>query len=79
MQYITQVEYSLSLSHLLVGLVKATIFAILIGIAGCRAGIMADRNSEGVGRATTEAVVTALVYLIVADAAINIFCQVADL
>ncbi len=78
LQYVTQVEYSLAFSHLFVGLAKALIFAVLVGIAGCRAGIMAERNSEGVGRATTEAVVTALVYLIVADAAINIFCQVAE-
>lgn len=79
LQYITQVEYSLTLTHLFIGLIKALVFALLIGIAGTRAGMTADRNSEGVGRATTEAVVTALVYLIVADAAANIICQLADI
>jgi phospholipid/cholesterol/gamma-HCH transport system permease protein len=76
---ITQVEGSLTLTHLFIGLIKALVFALLIGIAGTRAGMVADRNSEGVGRATTEAVVTALVYLIVADAAANIICQLADI
>ncbi|MDH5171846.1 MAG: ABC transporter permease, partial [Gammaproteobacteria bacterium] len=33
------------------------------------------RSSAAVGQAATEAVVTAIVYLIVADAAINILCQ----
>jgi phospholipid/cholesterol/gamma-HCH transport system permease protein len=79
LQYITQVEGSLTLTHLFIGLIKALVFALLIGIAGTRAGMVADRNSEGVGRATTEAVVTALVYLIVADAAANIICQLADI
>lgn len=79
LQYITQVEASLTLTHLLIGLVKSFVFALLIGIAGTRAGIVADRNSEGVGRATTDAVVTALVYLIVADAAANILCQLAGI
>ena len=75
LQYINQLEGSLSLTHFLVGMVKATIFALLIAIAGCRAGISSGRSSAAVGRATTEAVVTAIVYLIVADAAINIICQ----
>lgn len=79
LQYITQVEYSLTLTHLSIGLIKALVFALLIGIAGTRSGMMADRNSEGVGRATTEAVVTALVYLIVADAAANVICQLAGI
>lgn len=79
LQYITQVQSSLTLAHFLVGLVKSVVFALLVGIAGTRAGMMAERNSEGVGRATTEAVVTALVYLIVADAAANILCQLADI
>jgi phospholipid/cholesterol/gamma-HCH transport system permease protein len=70
-----KVQESLMMSHIVVGLLKGLLFGLLIGIAGCRAGMQATRNSEGVGRATTNAVVTALIYLVVADAAINIVCQ----
>jgi phospholipid/cholesterol/gamma-HCH transport system permease protein len=79
LQYLTQLESAISLSHFLVGIGKALVFALLIALAGCRAGMNAGRNSAAVGKATTEAVVTAVVYLIVADAAINILCQQLDI
>ncbi len=75
LQFITQVEHAMEPQHLLVGLLKSVVFAILIATAGCRSGIQSGRGSEAVGTAATEAVVTALVYLIVADAAINILFQ----
>jgi phospholipid/cholesterol/gamma-HCH transport system permease protein len=74
-QYITQGETALSFTHVAVGLLKALVFATLIAIAGCRAGINSGRSSAAVGQAATNAVVTAIVYLIVADATINIFFQ----
>lgn len=74
-QYITQGETALSFTHVAVGLIKSVIFAALIAVAGCRAGINSGRSSAAVGQAATEAVVTAIIYLIVADAAINIFFQ----
>ena len=74
-QYIAQGEGAVTFTHLGVGLIKSVIFATLIAIAGCRAGINSGRSSAAVGQAATEAVVTAIVYLIVADAAVNIFFQ----
>ena len=74
-QYIVQGEAALSFIDVAVGLLKALVFAILIAIAGCRAGINSGRSSAAVGQAATNAVVTALSYLIVADAAINIIFQ----
>ena len=75
LQYISQAEKALALSHIGIGLLKSVIYAALIAVAGCRAGINASRSSAGVGQAATDAVVTSVVYLIVADAAINIFFQ----
>lgn len=74
-QYIMQGGSAMSLTHLSVGMLKAFVFATLIAIAGCRAGISSGRSSAAVGQAATNAVVTAIVYLIVADAAINILFQ----
>lgn len=75
LQYFAQGENALSFVHLGIGLLKSVIYAVLIAIAGCRAGINASKSSAGVGAAATEAVVTAVIYLIVADAAINILFQ----
>lgn len=78
-QYFSEVGTALTLAHGLIGVIKAGIFSVLIAIAGCRAGLKADRSSAGVGQAATEAVVVALMYLIIADAAVNIVCQVLDI
>ena len=75
LQYISQSESAISLTHIMVGVLKSVVFAVLIAVAGCRAGINSGRSSAAVGQAATAAVVTAIVYLIVADAAINIFFQ----
>lgn len=75
LQYVSELQTAITVGHFMVGLCKAFVFAILIAIAGCRAGMSAGRNSAAVGQATTEAVVTSVVYLIIADAAINILCQ----
>jgi phospholipid/cholesterol/gamma-HCH transport system permease protein len=49
------------------GLIKATTFGLLIGLAGCLCGLRADRSAAGVGRAATSAVVTSILLIIVAD------------
>ena len=79
LQYIAQAETALSGAHIMVGLIKSVVFATLIAIAGCRSGINSGRSSAAVGQAATEAVVTSIVYLIVADAAINILFQQLDI
>jgi phospholipid/cholesterol/gamma-HCH transport system permease protein len=56
------------LSDLLVGVIKAVVFGLIIGLAGCLRGIDAERSAAGVGRAATSAVVTAILLIIVADA-----------
>ena len=75
LMYISEGETALHFHHMLVGMIKSVVFAILIAVAGCRSGINCGRSSAAVGQAATEAVVTAIVYLIVADAAINIIFQ----
>jgi len=51
-----------------VGLIKAVVFGIIVGITGCLRGLEAERNASGVGNAATSAVVTAILLIIVADA-----------
>ncbi|HZZ19309.1 MAG TPA: ABC transporter permease [Opitutaceae bacterium] len=57
-----------SVQDVAVGLIKAVVFGIIVGLTGCLRGLEADRNASGVGRAATSAVVTAILLIIVADA-----------
>jgi phospholipid/cholesterol/gamma-HCH transport system permease protein len=71
-QYILQTQGAVDLMDILTGLIKSIFFGVLIAVAGCQAGIDCGRNSDAVGMAATNAVVRAIVYLVVADAAFNI-------
>lgn len=70
--YLFQIQEAITFSDIATGLFKSFIFAALIAIAGCRAGLACGRSSAAVGQATTNAVVAAIIYLVVADAALNI-------
>jgi phospholipid/cholesterol/gamma-HCH transport system permease protein len=59
--------------HVFVGLVKAPAFALIIGIVGCHAGMQVRGDAESLGRMTSNAVVTAIFAVIVADALFSIF------
>jgi phospholipid/cholesterol/gamma-HCH transport system permease protein len=74
-QFGQQLKEALEFNHLWTGLLKSVVFAVLIALAGCRAGMQCGRSSAAVGDATTNAVVTSIVYIIVADAAFNILFQ----
>ncbi|MGI1660660.1 MlaE family lipid ABC transporter permease subunit [Palleronia sp. KMU-117] len=56
-----------------VGLSKAPVFAVLIGIVGCYAGMQVKGNAESLGLMTSKAVVAAIFLVIVVDAAFSIF------
>jgi phospholipid/cholesterol/gamma-HCH transport system permease protein len=56
------------LSAVSVGVIKAAAFGVIVGLSGCLRGLQADRSAEGVGRAATSAVVTAILLCTVADA-----------
>ena len=59
---------AVDLSDLVSGIIKATTFGIIVGLAGCLRGLQSERSAAGVGAAATSAVVTAIVLIIVADA-----------
>jgi len=61
------------ISHVIVGMVKAPVFAVIIGVVGCHAGMKVGNNAESLGRMTSNAVVTAIFAVIVADALFSIF------
>jgi phospholipid/cholesterol/gamma-HCH transport system permease protein len=54
------------------GIIKSMVFAFLISAAGCMRGFQADRDAQGVGRATTSAVVSGIFLVVVADAIMTV-------
>lgn len=49
------------------GIAKTFFFGIIVAITGCYIGMKADGGTQGVGRATTETVVVALLLIIIGD------------
>lgn len=56
-----------------VGLLKAPVFGLIVGVAGCYQGMQVQGNSEDVGLRTTKAVVLAIFAVIVLDAFFAVF------
>jgi phospholipid/cholesterol/gamma-HCH transport system permease protein len=72
MQYYLRTAAAVDLHDLAAGVMKGVVFGILVAIAGCLRGMQCGRSSAAVGRATTAAVVTGIVAIIVADAVLTV-------
>jgi phospholipid/cholesterol/gamma-HCH transport system permease protein len=53
-------------------MVKSVVFALIIAVIGCLRGFQSECNAQGVGRATTSAVVTSIFLIVIADAVLTI-------
>lgn len=71
-QYYQQSLQFIGLHDFGAGLIKAVLFGILVAAAGCLQGIRSGRDAAAVGAATTAAVVSGIVAVIVADCALNV-------
>ena len=49
------------------GLIKAAFFGLILSVTGCAKGFYTSGGAEGVGRATTSAVVAACLYILLSD------------
>ncbi|MFT8468843.1 MAG: ABC transporter permease, partial [Acetobacter syzygii] len=65
--YITATLNSLKVMDVTVGLIKAALFGLLITLMGCYYGYNSKGGAEGVGSATTAAVVVASILLLAFD------------
>lgn len=71
-EYYAQTLRILELSHIMVGLSKGLVYGTCIAIAGCLRGIQCGRSASAVGQATTSAVVTSIVYIVVSASVLTI-------
>jgi phospholipid/cholesterol/gamma-HCH transport system permease protein len=57
----------LDLNDVFSGLIKAAVFGLILSVTGCSKGFFTTGGAEGVGRATTSAVVMASLVILVSD------------
>jgi phospholipid/cholesterol/gamma-HCH transport system permease protein len=67
-QFLTILQRDIPLTHFLVGLGKAPIFAFLIAVIGCLEGFKAAGSAQSVGEHTTSSVVQSIFMVILLDA-----------
>jgi phospholipid/cholesterol/gamma-HCH transport system permease protein len=66
-QYWTTAWQSLRYADIFMGLIKPVLFGFIIATVGCYYGLSARGGTQGVGRATTQAVVAASVLILAVD------------
>src|SRR5207237_1163523 len=70
---------AITLDDFAAGLIKASVFGVLVAIAGCLRGMQSGRTSAAVGAAATSAVVTGIVLIIVSDAVMTVLFDLLHL
>lgn len=66
--YLARMHETLEVRHFLVGMSKAPVFALIIGLIGCLEGLQVEGTAQSVGERTTSSVVQAISLVIVLDA-----------
>ena len=71
--FIERLREVVPITDLWVGLIKAPVFGLIIGITGCFQGMLVESDAEQVGLKTTAAVVQAIFLVIVLDSFFAVF------
>ncbi len=78
-QYVVQTIYSVNIVDFAGGLFKATVYGILVAIAGCRCGMECGNSAAAVGLSTTSAVVSGIVAIVVSNAILNVIYTILEI
>ena len=74
--FLHQLQTAISVKTLMIGLVKAPVFACIIGLIGCFEGMHVKRDAENLGLLTTRSVVESIFLVIIVDAAFSILFSI---
>ena len=74
--YLSQTERAIGLKDVFLGLVKSVFFGVILGVVGCWCGLGAERHAQGVGDATTRAVVLCIVLILATDAVFTVLTTI---
>lgn len=78
-QYLYQTMVAIDWNDITVGLVKSVAYGIIVATAGCLRGIQSGSSASAVGNAATSAAVTAIVFIVVADALFAVLFNILHL
>ncbi|MBB5047575.1 phospholipid/cholesterol/gamma-HCH transport system permease protein [Rhodopseudomonas rhenobacensis] len=71
--FLLRLRDAISIDHFTVGMIKAPVMAIVIGIVACVEGLAVEGSAESLGRHTTASVVKGIFFVIVMDGVFAIF------
>jgi phospholipid/cholesterol/gamma-HCH transport system permease protein len=74
--YLQQTQGAIRLTDFAGGLIKGAVYGAVVAIVGCLRGLQCGRSSAAVGLATTSAVVTSIVFIIVSMAVLTVVYNV---
>ena len=74
--FLRQLNDAVDVNTVMVGLIKAPVFAFVIALVGCYEGFQVQRNAASVGQLTTRSVVESIFLVIVLDAAFSVMFSV---
>ncbi len=74
-EYVNRTVNAIHMMDLSVGVFKCAVFGVLIALSGCMRGMQCGRSASDVGDATTSAVVTGIVFIVIADSLLTIICN----
>ena len=75
-QYLAETRHAVGLNDLFLGLFMSFVFGVLVALTGCMRGLRSGRSASAVGEATTSAVVTGIVSIVMATAIITLISYV---
>ncbi|MDH5834704.1 ABC transporter permease [Luteimonas kalidii] len=76
--YLARMQEQMELRHFLIGMSKAPLFALVIGLIGCLEGLQVQGTAQSVGERTTSSVVQTISLVIVFDALAAIWFMYMD-
>ena len=76
--YFDETRNALSLGDFGAGLLRSSIYGAIVAISGCLRGMQCGRSAAAVGAAATSAVVTSIVWIVVAAGVINVIEHILE-
>ena len=77
--YLLQTQAAVGVDDFAIGILKSAVFGALVAVTGCLRGIESGRSAAAVGQATTSAVVSGIVSIIMADAIFAVILNILSL
>ncbi len=77
--YLLETQSAVTVTDFLIGIFKSAVFGALVASSGCLRGLMSGRDTAAVGAATTSAVVSGILAIIIADAVFAVILNILRL